>query len=536
MAKTVKYSRDAREALLDGVDTLADAVKITLGPKGRNVVLEKGFGTPLITNDGVSIAKEIELEDAYANMGAKLLYEVANKTNDVAGDGTTTATLLAQEIIHKGLESIEKGTNPVLMREGIEYAAKEISKYLLEQSVQIETNEDIANVAAISAGSKEIGEIIAEAMDKVGKNGVITVDESNSFETELEVVEGLQYDKGYISPYMVTDREKMEIEMDEPYMLVTDHKISNIQEVLPILEKIVEANKSLLIISDDMEQEVTTTLVVNKLRGTFNVAATNAPSFGDNQKAMLEDIAIVTGATFISKDLNMDLKDVTLDDLGSAQKVVIGKDDTTIIGGKGELAKIEARADELRAQIDNVDSDYDKKRLNERLAKITSGVAIIKVGAATEVEMKEKKLRIEDALNATRAAVEEGVVLGGGQALARAHVKFKNELKQDSHDAQKGVSAVLNAILKPLWQIAENAGFDGNEVVNEQLISEDHIGFDAKLGEWKDLQEAGIVDPTKVTRNALLNAASIASLFLTTEAAVTMIKEDTPAPAMPEMY
>lgn len=535
MGKTVIYSRESREALLEGIDVLANAVKITLGPKGRNVVLERGYGSPLITNDGVTIAKEIELEDAYANMGAKLLYEVANKTNDVAGDGTTTATLLAQEIIHKGLEAINKGTNPVLMREGIEAASKQISDFLLEQSVKVETSEDIANVAAISAGSVEVGKIIAEAMDKVGKNGVITVDESNSFETELEVVEGLQYDKGYSSPYMVTDREKMEIEMEDPFMLVTDHKISNIQEILPILEKIVEANKSLLIISDDMEQEVTTTLVVNKLRGTFNVAATNAPSFGENQKAMLEDIAIVTGAKFISKDLNMDLKEITLEDLGSAQKVTIKKDDTTIIGGKGDVDKITARAEELRHQIENVDSDYDKKRLNERLAKITSGVAIIRVGAATEIEMKEKKLRIEDALNATQAAVEEGVVMGGGYALASAHKHFIHDLKSDIPDVQKGMGAVLEAILKPLWQIAENAGFDGNEVVNQQLVSEDKIGFDAKLGEWKDLSVSGIVDPTKVTRNALLNAASIASLFLTTEAAVSLIKEDS-TPSVPDMY
>ncbi len=534
MSKTVKYSRDSREALLRGIDVLADAVKVTLGPKGRNVVLERGYGAPLITNDGVTIAKEIQLEDAYANMGAKLLYEVANKTNDVAGDGTTTATLLAQEIIHKGLESINKGTNPVLMREGIEYASKQISDYLLAQSKKVESSEDIANVAAVSAGAKEVGDIIAKAMDTVGRTGVITVDESNSFETELEVVEGLQYDKGYSSPYMVTDRNKMEIEMENPYILVTDHKISTIQEILPTLEKIVEANKSLLIISDGMEQEVTTTLVVNKLRGTFNVAATNAPSFGDNQKAMLEDIAIVTGATFISKDLNMDLKDVTLADLGMSQKVNIRKDDTTIIGGKGDADLIEQRVETLKSQMEASDSDYDKKRLNERLGKITSGVAIIRVGAATEIELKEKKLRIEDALNATKAAVEEGVVLGGGYAFADAYRHFKNDLKMDAPDAQKGISAVMDAILKPLWQIAENAGFDGNEVVNAQLIADKGVGFDAKAGTWKSMSEAGIVDPTKVTRNALLNAASIAALFLTTEAAVTLIKED--ASVSPEMY
>ena len=526
MAKQIKYGRDSRDSLLSGIDQLANAVSVTLGPKGRNVVLDKGFGSPLITNDGVTIAKEIELEDPYENMGAKLLYEVSNKTNDVAGDGTTTATILAQAMIHKGLVNVEKGANPVLMRHGIEKASKSIAEYLLKQSKKIETHEDIANVAAISAGSEEVGKIIAEAMEKVGKDGVITVDESNTFETELEIVEGLQYDKGYISPYMVSDREKMEIEMENPYILVTDRKISTIQEILPLLEQIVQTNKPFFIIAEDIDNDVVSTLVVNKLRGTFNVSATKAPGFGDNQKLILEDIATVTGAKFISEDLGMELKDVTLEDLGSAQKVLVKKDDTTIIGGLGEKDTVEARAAEIRAQIENVDSDYDKKQLNERLAKLTNGVAIIKVGAATESEMKEKKLRIEDALSATQAAVLEGIVLGGGHALSQAYIDLKDSIEGDSIDENRGIKTVFEAILKPLWQIAENAGFDGDEIVAKQLSEKGNTGFDAKTGEWKDLQKAGIVDPTKVTRNALLNAASIASLFLTTEAAVAPVKED----------
>lgn len=534
MAKEIKYFKDSRVELLKGMDALADAVKITLGPKGRNVVLERGYGSPLITNDGVTIAKEIELEDKFEDMGAKLLYEVANKTNDVAGDGTTTATLLAQAIIHKGLESVDKGTNPVLMRYGIEKAAKEISNHLLKQSVKVETSEDIANVASISADSAEIGEIIAKAMDTVGRDGVITVDESNTFDTELEVVEGLQYDKGYVSPYMVTDREKMEVTMEAPYILVTDHKISTIQDILPVLEKIVQLNKPFFIIADDIDNEVVATLVVNKLRGTFNVAATKAPGFGDNQKDMLADIAVVTGASFISKDLGMELKDIEIEQLGKANKVIIKKDETTIIDGVGEKAIIEERVTELRKQIENTTNEYDKKRLNERLGKLTNGVAVVKVGAATESEMKEKKMRIEDALNATKAAVAEGVVLGGGYALAKAYRELKDQVKGENPDEQKGITAVFEAILKPLWQIAENAGFDGSEIVNLQLNSKAGYGFDAKKGEWKDLQAAGIVDPTKVTRSALLNASSIAALFLTTEAAVASIPEPA-VPAMPAM-
>ena len=538
MSKVIQFSKDARNQMKLGIDTLADTVKVTLGPKGRNVVLEKSFGSPLVTNDGVTIAREIDLEDKFQNMGAKLILEVANKTNDTAGDGTTTATVLAQAIINKGLLAVEKGSNPVLMRTGIERASKAISDYLLSQTKKIERYEDIADVAGLSAGSTEIGKIIAEAMQKVGKEGVITVDKSNTFETELEIVEGLQYNKGYVSPYMVTNREKMEIIMDDPYILVTDQKISTIQDILPLLEKIIQSNKSLLIIADDLENEVTTTLVVNKLRGTFNVAATKAPSFGDHQKALLEDIAIVTGAKFISKDLSMELKEVNLEDCGRASKVIIKKDDTTIINGLGDKTKIELRANEIRKQCEISVSDYDKKNLNERLAKLTSGVAILKVGAATESEMQEKKLRIEDALNATKAAVDEGVVLGGGAALVQSYKVLKDKIKAENADEQKGISAVFEAVLTPLWQIAENAGYDGSEIVDMQLKADTNIGFDAKNGKWVNLYEAGIVDPTKVTRSAILNASSIAALFLTTEAAVASVpeKKTIPSLAEPDIY
>lgn len=534
MSKVIYFSKDARNQMKLGIDTLANTVKITLGPKGRNVVLEKSYGSPLITNDGVTIAREIELEDKFQDMGAKLVLEVANKTNDIAGDGTTTATVLAQAIIHKGLSAIDKVTNPVLMRRGIEKAAKAISDHLLSKSKKIERYEDIADVAGLSAGSSEIGQIIAQAMEKVGKEGVITVDKSNTFETELEVVEGLQYNKGYVSPYMVSNREKMELIMEDPYILVTDQKISTIQEILPLLEKIVQSNKSLLIIADDLDNEVTTTLVVNKLRGTFNVAATKAPSFGDHQKALLEDIAIVTGAKFISKDLNMDLKEVSLEDCGRAQKIIIKKDDTTIINGLGDKSNIDHRSNEIRKQLENSNSEYDKKNLNERLAKLASGVAIVKVGAATESEMQEKKLRIEDALNATKAAVEEGVVLGGGAAFVDCYKTLKGHIKSDNLDEQKGISAVFEAILTPIWQIAENAGYDGNEIIDQQIHAKDSIGFDAKNGQWVNLYEAGIVDPTKVTRSAILNASSIAALFLTTEAAVASLPEKTKVPSLPE--
>lgn len=533
MAKEVRFSKDARDAMFKGVNTLADAVRVTLGPKGRNVVLEKDYGSPLITNDGVSIAKEIELEDKFENMGAKLVYEVANKTNDTAGDGTTTATILAQSMISNGLRQVEKGANPVLMREGIEYASKEVAKHILEKSRIVETSNDIASVAAISSGNKEIGTIIAEAMDKVGRSGVISVDESNGFDTELEISEGMQYDKGYVSPYMVSDHEKMQAELENAYVLVTDQKIANIQEILPVLEQVVQTNKPLLLIADDVENEATSTLVVNKLRGTFNVVATKAPGFGDNQKEILKDIAILTGAAFYSKDLNMDLKEMKLEDLGTVKKVVVTKDNTTMIGGLGDKSEIDARTNEIQAQMDNCTSEYDKKRYAERLGKLSDGVAIIKVGATTESELKEKKLRIEDALNATRAAVAEGIVIGGGAALVEAYVALKDGLKSDVVDVQKGIKVVMDALLAPIAQIAENAGYNAEEIVEQQKDKDEHVGFDAKYGNWVNMFDEGIIDPTKVTRSALLNAASISALFLTTEAGVAAIKEKEALPPMP---
>ena len=530
MAKEVRFSKDARQAMLKGVNTLADAVRVTLGPKGRNVVLEKEYGSPLITNDGVSIAKEIELEDKFENMGAKLVYEVANKTNDTAGDGTTTATILAQNMIENGLKAVEKGANPVLMREGIEYASKEIAKHILEKSRKVETSNDIASVATISSGSSEVGQIIAEAMEKVGRDGVISVDTSNGFETELEISEGLQYDKGYVSPYMVSDREKMQVDMENALVLVTDQKISNIQEILPLLEQVLQSNKPLLLVAEDFENEVISTLVVNKLRGTFNVVATKAPGFGDNQKELLQDIAVLCGAKFFSKDLNMELKDATMADLGQVKKLTVTKDNTTMIGGAGDKAAVEARSAEIAAQIENSTSDYDKKRLAERLGKLNNGVAVIKVGATTESELKEKKLRIEDALNATRAAVSEGIVIGGGAALVEAYTALKDELKSDVVDVQKGIKIVFDALLAPIAQIAENAGYNAEEIVEAQKKADENHGFDAKNGEWVDMFEKGIIDPTKVTRSALLNSASISALFITTEAGVAAIKETTPLP------
>ncbi len=525
MAKQIKYGKDARSKMVKGVDVLADTVKITLGPKGRNVVLDKGYGSPLITNDGVTIAKEIELEDNYENMGAKLVYEVANKTNDTAGDGTTTATVLAQSMIHKGIDFVNKGANPVFLREGIEKAAKSVGEYLLSNTKLINTTKDIASVATISSSSSEIGNEIAEAMEKVGRNGVITVDESKGFETTTEVVQGLQYDKGYISPYMVTDRDKMISELENGYVLVTDQKISNIQDLLPVLQQVVETHKPLLIISDDIDNDVTSTLIVNKLRGTFNVVATNAPEFGDNQKNILEDISILTGAKFFSKDLNMEVKDITLEDLGRAKKITVTKDNTTIIDGEGDKEKVEARIKELNAQASNATSEYDKKRYEERAAKLTGGVAVIKVGATTESELKEKKLRIEDALNATKAAVSEGIVVGGGAALISAYKELKKSLKDPNQDVQKGISVVLESLSAPLIQIAENAGYNGDSILSKQLRQKANFGFDAKNGKWVNMFDEGIVDPTKVARSALLNAASISALFITTEAGVSEIKE-----------
>ena len=527
MAKIVRYGKDARTRMAQGVDILANTVKITLGPKGRNVVLDKGtYSSPLITNDGVTIAKEIELEDNFMNMGAKLVYEVANKTNDVAGDGTTTATVLAQAMIHKGLDYVNKGSNPVFLREGIEKAGKAVSDYLLAHTKLIETNKDIASVATISSSNPEIGEEIAKAMDLVGKDGVITVDESKGFDTELEVVKGLQYNKGYVSPYMVTDRDKMVADLEDTYVMVTDQKVNNIQDLLPMLQSVVESHKPLLIIADDIDNDVTSTLIVNKLRGTFNVVATKAPEFGDTQKNILEDIAILTGAKFYSKDLNMELKDLTIDDLGMAKKITITKDSTTIIDGNGQADDIEKRISELKAQAENSKSEYDKKKYLERAAKLSGGVAVIKVGATTESELKEKKLRIEDALNATRAAVAEGIVVGGGAALMNAQKELKNKLKDSNQDIQRGINTVIESLSAPLYQIAENAGYNGDSIVEKQHRQKEGYGFDAKNGTWVNMFDAGIVDPTKVTRSALLNASSISALFITTEAGVSELKKE----------
>ena len=538
MAKEVRFSSDARKSMLKGVSTLADAVCITLGPKGRNVVLEKSYGSPLITNDGVSIAKEIELEDKFENMGAKLVYEVANNTNDVAGDGTTTATILARNMINSGMKAVDKGCNPVLMREGIEYASKEVAKTILKNSRKVETSGDVASVATISAGSKEIGDLIAEAMDKVGRDGIINVDESNGFDNELEISEGMQYDKGYVSPYMVSDREKMQVELENPYVLVTNHKINNLQEILPVLEQVLKTNKPLLLIAEDYENEVISTLVLNKLRGTFNVVATKAPGFGDNQKEMLQDIAALTGAKLYNKDLNMKLEELQLEELGTIKKVIVTKDNTTMISGNEENPELKARIEEIKTRVASSTSDYDKKQFQERLGKLTNGVATIKVGATTESELKEKKLRIEDALNATKAAVAEGIVIGGGAALVEAYKELKPVLKNDNVDVQKGINIVMEALLSPICQIAENAGYNSEDIVDMQKSAAKNQGFDAKNGEWVDMFDKGIIDPTKVTRSALLNAASISALFITTEAGVAEIKSETPeAPMMPnQMY
>ena len=535
MAKEVRFGRDAKKVMLEGIDTLANTVSITLGPKGRNVVLDKGYGSPLITNDGVSIAIEIEFKDPFMNMGAKLIYEVANNTNDVAGDGTTTATLLAQKMIHNGLTEVDRGANPQLMREGIDKASKLVANKLLEHSKKIETSADIANVGTISSGSKEIGDIIAKAMDTVGKDGVINVDESRGFETSLEVTQGLKYDKGYVSPYMVGDLDKTNIIMEDTLVLVTNQKITNIQDILPLLEQIVKAHRPLFIVCEDMDQEVINTIVVNKLRGTFNVVATKAPGFGDNMTENLSDIALICGAKFIDKGLNLELKDVTVDDLGQAKKIIVEKDSTTIIDGAGSKAEIESRMQDLEKKLAKETAKYKKEELQKRLAKLANGVALIKVGATTESELKEKKLRLEDALNATKAAVSEGIVCGGGQALITIYKEIKNELKSDVVDIQRGMNVVLDALTSPLYQIAENSGYSGKDIVEEQLKQKGNYGFNAKTGEWVDMYKAGIVDPTKVTRSAILNAASIAGLFLTTEAAVGDIKEPTQNNT-PQMY
>lgn len=529
MAKKITYGKEARDNMLKGVDALANTVKLTLGPKGRNVALDKGYGSPSIVNDGVSIAREIELEDKEQNAGAKLVYEVANKTNDVAGDGTTTATVLAQSMIHNGFDAVDKGANPVLVRAGIEKASKAVSDELLKHSKKINTSADIASVAGISAGDEEIGKTIAEAMNKVGKDGVITVEEGKGFETTLDVTQGMQFEKGYISPYMVTDSEKMTAELENAYIMVTDQKVSNIQDVLPVLQSVVESHRPLLIIADDVDNDVTSTLIVNKLRGTFNVVAVKAPEFGDNQKNILQDIAILTGANFYSKDLSMQLKDITINDLGSARKVRVTKDNTTIVDGAGDKDAIAQRVTELKGQIESTKSEYDKKNLQKRVAKLASGVAVIRVGATTETEMKDKKLRLEDAINATSAAVEEGVVDGGGIALMRVYKALKGQLKDDNADVQKGINVVLNALTAPLYQMSVNAGYEGTDVVDGEKLANDDLGFDSKTGKRINMMEKGIIDPTKVTRTAVINAASIASLFITTEAVVTEV----PKPAAP---
>lgn len=538
MSKHIRFGKDTKAALLRGVDALADTVKVTLGPKGRNVILDKGYGSPLIVNDGVTIAKEIELKDPFENMGAKLVYEVAANTNEMAGDGTTTSTVLAQAMIHQGFKAIDKGANPVLVREGIDQAGRAVADLLLKKSRPVVTKADIENVATISAGDRQIGKIIAEAMDKVSKNGVINVDESKGFDTELVIVEGLQYEKGYLSPYFVSNRETMTIELEEPKVFVTDQKISTVQDILPLLEQVVKSGKPLLIIADDMENEVTNTLVVNKLRGTFNVVATKAPGFGDNQKEQLQDIAILTGATFFAKDLGMKLSEAKYEDLGTIQKAIIKKDTTTLVGRHEDRPEVHARIKEIEAQIAASTSEYDKKRYQERLAKLAGGVALIKVGATTESELKEKKLRLEDALNATKAAVVEGIVAGGGSVLMEIQSELKDTLKSDNQDIQRGMHAVMDALSAPIYQIAENAGYNGVDIVDLQKRQQPDWGFDAKEGRWVNMIKEGIIDPTKVTRSAVLNASSIAALFITSEAAVAEVKEakEPNVPAMPDMY
>lgn len=536
MAKDIKFNEDARSAMLRGVDTLANAVKVTLGPKGRNVVLEKAFGSPLITNDGVTIAKDIELEDKFENMGAKLVAEVASKTNEIAGDGTTTATVLAQAMIREGLKNVTAGANPVGIRKGIEEAVKVAVEGLKEISDETETKQEIAQVAAISSGDESVGELIAEAMDRVGNDGVITIEESKGFETELDVVEGMQFDRGYASAYMATDTDKMEAVLENPYILITDKKITNIQEILPVLEQVVQQGKPLLIIAEDVEGEALATLVVNKLRGTFNAVAVKAPGFGDRRKAMLEDIATLTGGRMITEDLGLDLKQTAITDLGSAAKVVVTKDNTTIVEGAGATEAIDARINQIRMQMEDSTSEFDKEKLQERLAKLAGGVAVIKVGAATETELKERKLRIEDALNSTRAAVEEGIVSGGGTALVNVYTKVEALLDSTEDDVATGVKIVLRALEEPVRQIATNAGLEGSIVVDRLKREEVGIGFNAATGEWVNMMEAGVVDPTKVTRSALQNAASVAAMFLTTEAVVAdKPQPEAPMGGMPDM-
>ncbi|MFG1663404.1 chaperonin GroEL [Staphylococcus epidermidis] len=523
MAKDLKFSEDARQAMLRGVDKLANAVKVTIGPKGRNVVLDKDYTTPLITNDGVTIAKEIELEDPYENMGAKLVQEVANKTNEIAGDGTTTATVLAQSMIQEGLKNVTSGANPVGLRQGIDKAVQVAIEALHEISQKVENKNEIAQVGAISAADEEIGRYISEAMDKVGNDGVITIEESNGFNTELEVVEGMQFDRGYQSPYMVTDSDKMIAELERPYILVTDKKISSFQDILPLLEQVVQSSRPILIVADEVEGDALTNIVLNRMRGTFTAVAVKAPGFGDRRKAMLEDLAILTGAQVITDDLGLELKDASLDMLGTANKVEVTKDHTTVVDGNGYENNIDARVGQIKAQIEETDSEFDKEKLQERLAKLAGGVAVIKVGAASETELKERKLRIEDALNSTRAAVEEGIVAGGGTALVNIYQKV-SEIKAEG-DVETGVNIVLQALQAPVRQIAENAGLEGSIIVERLKHAEAGVGFNAATNEWVNMLEEGIVDPTKVTRSALQHAASVAAMFLTTEAVVASIPE-----------
>ncbi len=533
MAKEIKYGVDARKALESGVNQLADTVRVTLGPKGRNVVLDKSFGAPLITNDGVTIAKDIELEDPFENMGAQIVKEVATKTNDVAGDGTTTATVLAQAMINAGMKNLAAGANPIILRKGMKKATEAAVAAISEMSQNVGGKEQIAKVASISGGDEEVGKLVADAMDKVSKDGVITIEESKTMLTELDLVEGMQFDRGYISAYMATDMEKMIAELDDPYILITDKKISNIQELLPLLEQVVQSGAKLLIIAEDIEGEALTTLIVNKLRGTFSVVAVKAPGYGDRRKAMLEDIAILTGGTVISEEVGLDLKDTTMDMLGRAKSVRVEKENTTIVDGAGEKQAIESRIHVIKQQIEETTSEFDKEKLQERLAKLSGGVAVIRVGAATETEMKEAKLRLEDALAATRAAVEEGVIFGGGSAYIHAAKKVAEATEKLEGDEKTGAQIVLKALEAPLYHIAMNAGLEGSVIINKVAESEVGVGFDVLSEDYVNMIEAGIIDPTKVTRSALQNATSVASTLLTTESVVADIKEDNPAPAMP---
>ena len=531
MAKEIKYGADARKALEAGVNKLADTVRVTIGPKGRNVVLDKSFGAPLITNDGVTIAKEIELEDAFENMGAQLIREVASKTNDVAGDGTTTATVLAQAMVNAGMKNLAAGANPIILRKGMKKATDCAVEAIAQMSEKVTGKDQIAKVASISAGDEEVGQMVADAMEKVSNDGVITIEESKTMKTELDLVEGMQFDRGYISAYMATDMDKMEANLDNPYILITDKKISNIQEILPVLEQIVQNGAKLLIIAEDVEGEALTTLIVNKLRGTFNVVAVKAPGYGDRRKEMLKDIAILTGGQVISEELGLELKDTTLDMLGRAKSVKVQKENTVIVDGEGAKEDIEARVAQIRAQLEETTSDFDKEKLQERLAKLAGGVAVIRVGAATETEMKEAKLRMEDALNATRAAVEEGVISGGGSAYIHASKKVAELAATLSGDEKTGAEIILKALEAPLFHIANNAGLEGAVIINKVRESEVGTGYDALNDKYVNMVDAGILDPAKVTRSALQNATSVASTLLTTEAVVTTIKED--APAMP---